>query len=274
MPNTLPEWLARMEDDGALREPMNLRERLDALDRLELHAEAFSDPAWLARAESLRSTLEAFNQQLYAQVRQDMRAGRQAFAPWIDALEAAPAGDGYDYRDDLVSGVLAFDEPGEAAPLPPEMVFYQPTPARHVFDLIRRTPLNEHDVLMDLGSGMGIVPMLVATSTGARAIGIEREPAYADAARRCARSLGQARASFVCQDAREADMSAGTVFYLYTPFTGEVMRTVLAMLRDEAARRPLRVATFGPCTPVVAAEAWLRTDMERSTERLVLFSTD
>ena len=35
------------------------------------------------------------------------------------------------------------------------------------------------------------------------------------------------RVTFIQQDARAADFSGGTVFYLYTPFTGSILRSVL-----------------------------------------------
>ncbi|NII73614.1 hypothetical protein FHW84_002186 [Dyella sp. SG562] len=273
MPAGLREWIAYAEGEVSLREPMRLRERLDVLDRLELHAESSGDAELLMRAEALRANFEEINRGLYAALRQDIRDGKNALAPWIDALEAAPEGDGYDDRDDLVSGVLALDEPGDVAPLPPEMVFYQPTPARHIFELIRRAELSEHDMVMDLGAGLGIVPMLVAMTTAARAIGVEREQAYVDAAQRCAQNLGVGRVAFECGDAREADFSKATLFYLYTPFTGEVMRSVLGAIRREAAHRPVRVASFGPCTKVIAAESWLRADGKVSTESLALFQS-
>ena len=46
--------------------------------------------------------------------------------------------------------------------MPPEMVAYQPTPARHAFDMIGRAGLREGDVLFDLGAGLGHVSMLAA----------------------------------------------------------------------------------------------------------------
>lgn len=274
MPTGLREWIAYAEGEVSLHEPMRLRERLELLDRLELHAESSSDAELLMRTEVLRANFEEINRGLYAALRQDICAGKNALAPWINALEATPEGDGYDDRDDLVSGVLALDEPDDVAPLPPEMVFYQPTPARHIFELIRRAALNEHEVVMDLGSGLGIVPMLVAMTTAARAVGIEREQAYVDAAQRCARNLGVARVAFECRDAREADFSTATLFYLYTPFTGGVMRRVLDAIRHEAVHRPVRIASFGPCTEVIAAESWLRADRVVSTESLTLFQAD
>jgi hypothetical protein len=63
---------------------------------------------------------------------------------------------GYDYLDELISGVLQLEEPSaEVVQLEREMVSYQPTPARHIFDFIGRAALTERDFLIDLGSGLG-----------------------------------------------------------------------------------------------------------------------
>jgi trans-aconitate methyltransferase len=139
------------------------------------------------------------------------------------------------------------------------MVFYQPTPARHIFDLIARTALTERDVLVDLGSGLGHVSLLASICTGARNIGIELEAAYVECARHSAKTLNLNNVIFVKQDAREADLSGGTVFYLYTPFTGTILRAVLDSLRREAASREIRICTFGPCTPTIVEQRWLET---------------
>jgi predicted RNA methylase len=90
----------------------------------------------------------------------------------------------YDYLDELVSGILRFVKPdGRIAQLPARMVSYQPTPARHIFDLIGRAQLAERDVLIDLGSGLGHVPLLASICTGTRSIGIELDAAYVNCAR-------------------------------------------------------------------------------------------
>lgn len=179
---------------------------------------------------------------------------------------------GYDHLDELISGILQFEAPSaELIQLPSEMVAYQPTPARHIFDLIRRTALNERDSLIDLGSGLGHVTLIASICTRAGCAGIELEPSYVECARKCAQSLNLNDAKFVQGDARAGDLSCGTVFYLFTPFVGTVLRDVLNSLRHEAVSRKIRICTFGPCTPVVAAEQWLSVIGPLETDRITIF---
>ncbi len=66
-------------------------------------------------------------------------------------------------------------------------------------------------------------------------------------------------------------MSSGTVFYLYTPFLGTILRAVLDLLRREAIGREIRVCTFGPCTPTVGAERWLEPIETLEAGRIAVF---
>lgn len=208
--------------------------------------------AFRARVAALER-MEAANIELFESIRAEiLNDGAEIFK-----LGGVARGDGYDYLDELILGVLQFDEPGEEGPRRAEMVPYQPTPARHIFDLLGRVELGAGDVLMDLGSGLGHVALMAAICTKARCIGIELEPAYVECARRSAAGLNLSNVKFVEQDARAADLSAGTVFYLYTPFTGTILRAVLDLLRREAESRQIRVCTYGPCTMTVAEEPWL-----------------
>ena len=174
----------------------------------------------------------------------------------------------------LFAGVLAIDEPQiyDRSP-PPEMVFYQPTPARHIVDGIRRASITEGDVVLDLGSGLGHMPMLVHVLTGARTRGVEREPAYVDCAIRAATALALEGVTFVASDARDAEMSGVDVFYLFTPFLGSVLGDVLRRIEAEAASRPLRVVVLGPCARTLARMPWLRSDDPdpSATDRIVVF---
>jgi len=272
MTEALQDLIDTLERGRSLEAPECLRERIEALDRLD--ARMPGEDASARRAQALRQRLEAANAVQFETIRAAIRRGdgRAAMAPGEDG-EACHAGDAYDWRDELVAGVLPFGEPGEVAALPPEMVFYQPTPARHVFDLLDRLALDADDVLVDLGSGLGHVPLLAAIRTPVRAIGIEIEPVYVAAARACAQALQLANAQFVQGDARAADFAVGSVFYLYTPFTGSVLRRVLDALRHEAACRAFRVCSFGPCTAVLAAEPWLAGEDAPTPGRVAIFRT-
>jgi hypothetical protein len=271
----LPDLLAELEADRLLRQPQRVLERLDALDAIErrLTIADGAEDRLISRARTLAAELEASNEAWYQSIRDDIRAGRGA-ARLLACVsdEGPPDGDGYDALDELVGGVLQFDQPRTpVTALTGDMVFYQPTPARHIFAMLKLAGLGENDLLVDLGSGLGHVPLLAALCTGARAIGIEIEPAYVACARQAAAGLALPGVSFLQQDARTADVGIGTVFYLYTPFRGAILREVLDRLRAEASRREIRLCTFGPCTTLVAREPWLLADDEPRTDRVAVF---
>jgi hypothetical protein len=275
--NALLRLIGQLEQDRSLHEPRHLRKRIEALDDLDAYlAEGRSIGAELHdRARALCAELESVNSRFYAAIRRDIRRGGGKLLKWIaDWNGSANIANcrGYDYLDELISGVLRFEEPSaEVVRLASGMVSYQPTPARHILDLIGRTALTERDFLIDLGSGLGHVTLMASICTSANCTGIELEPSYVDCARRSARSLNLNNVKFIRGDARAADLSDGTVFYLYTPFIGAILRDVLNSLRQEAASREIRICTFGSCARVVAEEQWLSVIGALETGRISLF---
>jgi SAM-dependent methyltransferase len=159
---------------------------------------------------------------------------------------------GYDELDEFVNELMFRGEmPEPTRKLEPGMVEYYKTPARLVFEWVERMEFGADDVFYDLGSGLGQVAMLVNLLTGVRARGVEIEPAYCDYARGCAHSLGLCDVDFVAGDVRDVDLSDGTVFFLYTPFTGDVLAAVVDKLR--AIPRPIRIVAWGPH---LSSSAW------------------
>lgn len=283
MASDLYSLLAQWETDSSLLEPANLRQRFEVLDHLDVsfaHADPqpssldFSGNAFHTRALALRSRLESANSAICASIRSRIQQGTRP-AELLQHLRPDPSprpGLGYDFRDELVSGILQLQVPEDTnSTREPEMVFYQPTPVRHILRLAAIAGLTQSDVLFDIGSGLGHVPLLISILTGTHCVGIEVNPTFVASARDCARSLGLDRVALIHQDARTADLSAGTLFYLYTPFTGALLRSVLDRLQIEAAARPIRIATLGPCTAIVASETWLSPSSEPDPEVISLF---
>jgi len=250
--------LAQAEDFAGPASDTALWQRLDWLDRLERWLPEDEASPRASQLRQRRDEAEAVNRSLYAALRRDP-ARLRALLESHPGHGAPDAAEGFDARDELLAGVLDLPVPGALqVPLAAGMVAYQPTPVRHVLDLLACCELGAQDELVDLGAGLGQVPMLVALCSPARASGIEIEPAFVAAAQEAARALGLTRARFVCADLRQADLSRGSVFYLYTPLRGALLEDLLARLRARAEQRPLRIVGFGPCVDVLAAQDWLR----------------
>ena len=253
-------------------------QRCSAIDRLELHLAGFSNAHPADRTErasalrdrgiALRDHLQQLNALVVRALREDIESGKRLRGDLLDELQRycvpllqneTDSNLHYDHLDALVGGVLGTDrllddDPAEALP---EMIPYQPTPARIILEIVKQTHLSPHDIFVDVGSGLGVVPTLVSLLSGAAAIGIEVQPSYCRHADECVRRLNLSNVRFVCQDARHADFSVGTVFYMYTPFKGAMLRQVLERLHAEGLRRRIRLCTYGPIVSEAVQEPWL-----------------
>jgi hypothetical protein len=271
------EVIARSE---ALYEEANFSDRAEALDFIEFNIierieglllieDQVQELAALKQyAEMVKNQLEEINKDLFQKLRANIRSGhytgaelRRQLAEYAGCNPTERDQDdiGYDSLDAFLSGLLLIKgTPGETRERQPEMVFYQPTPARVVLELIDRASLKKEDVFYDVGSGLGQVSILVNLLSEVRAKGVEFEPAYCDYARRCAKELNLSRVEFINADAREVDYSDGTVFFMYTPFEGRLLQEVLEKLQTESRKRKIRVCTYGPCTLQVSRQSWLK----------------
>jgi SAM-dependent methyltransferase len=194
------------------------------------------------------------------------RPERQQLRAWLEQFTAyrpqhpRPVHTGYDALDALVDGAFNLNEiPAPTRPPEREMIHLEPTPVRVVLELADRVSWQPGDVFYDLGSGLGQVPILIHLLTGVRAVGVEIEPAYCRVARATAEALDLPDVSFVEADARAADYLQGTVFYLFTPFVGEMLQAVLDRLHDQTRGRVVTVCSYGPCCPHVARQPWLKS---------------
>lgn len=262
--------------DVSLYDEANLEGRAEALDLIALAQETIRAQgksqallALLQRAGSLQRRLQEVDERYFGRLEACIRLGKctseslrlefervAEYSPQrADGTRA-----GYDGLDVLVHGLLLTEPlPRETKARAPEMVQYEATPAGVALDLVNRVGPGARDVFYDLGSGLGHIVFLVHLLTGITCKGVEYEPVFCDYAQRCATRLGLSRVSFLNADARDADYSDGTIFFMFTPFTGAMLQETLDRLRGEAQKRAIRVCTYGACTFAVAEQSWLRS---------------
>jgi hypothetical protein len=173
--------------------------------------------------------------------RAEIASGALRGAALLELLLSVPARE----RDVWIDELLGLGEPPPDIPdLPRGSVPYLPSGVEEILAMVREVPVEPDDELVDLGSGLGLVVILAHLLAGARACGVEiQEPLVRRARARCA-ALALAAVSFVHADAAEAELD-GSIFFLYAPFNGEMLRRVLGRLEDVARRRPIVICAAG-----------------------------
>lgn len=120
---------------------------------------------------------------------------------------------------------------------------YVPTPLPVVERMLELARVGKDDVVYDLGSGDGRIPIVAAQRYGARGVGIEINPVWVRDARAAAERLGVAdRVSFRIEDLFTTDLREATVVTLY------LFPSVNAKLQPKLARE------LNPGTRVVSHE--------------------
>ena len=95
-------------------------------------------------------------------------------------------------------------------------IHFIPTPDEVVEAMLRLAEVDANDVVYDLGSGDGRIPITAARRFGARGVGIDLDPELVAQATRSAQEAGVAdRVRFVEGDIFESDISPATVVTLY-----------------------------------------------------------
>jgi len=272
--------ILKIEKDTSIHDETSFDKRTDALDLLEsgiipyldglLQNDAANKEVYRLKslAEKTKTELEAIDSQLFERLRKSVSTGnckgkafRDLITPYFDLSKSEQQQEGYDNLDIFINRLLSSgDIPEQTKALQPEMVYYQKTPARLIFQITKQTHFTDGDVFVDIGSGLGQVAILFNLLTGIQTIGIEFEPAFCSYASNCAAFLNLPGITFINSDARKADYTAGTVFFLYTPFWGKMLQDILERLKKLSQQRKITVITYGPCTKEVALQSWLNMD--------------
>ncbi|MBN1937803.1 MAG: class I SAM-dependent methyltransferase [Anaerolineae bacterium] len=270
--------LDTLQANEKLEVETNLDGRAEALDTLRFLREGIhflpdhrAKIALAAQADALQRRWERIDQGVFGTVRALIQSGewrgarlRRELSRYTDYDGAArQAHYDFDGLDVLTAGLfLSEPAPSETRERTNEMIHLEPTPACALLELVDRVPMDgrsplANDVFYDLGSGLGQAAILVHLLSGVRAKGVEVQPAFCQYAQRSAERFALSGVEFVCADARDLAYEDGTVFYMFTPFTGSLLRVVLERLHRVAKDHPITLCTLGPCTPIVSQQSWL-----------------
>lgn len=97
----------------------------------------------------------------------------------------------------------------------PDVIYY-PTPPETVAEMLRMARIKKGDLLYDLGSGDGRIPIAAAKEYGIRAVGIEIDPKLVTEAEENARQANVAGlVRFRNEDMFRVDVSEATIVTLY-----------------------------------------------------------
>jgi len=194
------------------------------------------DPLQQAQAEAAREL-----------VRQGRLRGRELRS----LLLGVPAAE----RESFVDTLLGLPEaPPDEPGLPRGAVPYLPSGVDEILAMVAEVPLSAHHRFVDLGAGLGRVVLLAHLLSLAPAHGIEIQAQLVAAAQTCAAALQLAGVTFQCADAASVRLE-GSVFFLYSPFSGATLHQVLTALRALAERQEVVVVAVGLELP---GETWLR----------------
>ena len=125
------------------------------------------------------------------------------------------------------------------------------TPEDVVERMLALAGTTKDDVVYDLGSGDGRIPIAAARRYGARAVGIEIDPKLVQEARANAKAAGvEHLVEFRLEDALTADVSRATVVTLYVLASGNArLRPVLTRQLRPGARIVSHAFSMGPGWP-------------------------
>ena len=128
-----------------------------------------------------------------------------------------------------VAVAVALATPPAAAQVHGLDIHYVPTPTEVVDAMLDLAGVTARDIVYDLGSGDGRIPIEAARRHGARGIGIELDPRLVTLAKAGAKQAGvQTRVTFKRADIFKTDLSKATVVMLYlSPTTNLRLRDKL-----------------------------------------------
>lgn len=254
---------ARLRDDTPLweREWINMAARgvYLAIGRRPEHQSTID------RCRVILSRLAAIDDAAFLDVRARLRAGAYQPTDLADDLRGRPSVE----WDAFVQRLFEVtDVPEAETPRPAKMVRYLPSPVTSILELAGR--VGPGQVFYDVGSGLGLVTLLVAWLSGATTKGIEREPAYHRHAEALAARFPKLQVTPILGDARDHDYADADLVYVYDTFRDELLDQLLLKLSAARPGGALTVVSRGQSSPQIEQQPWLER-VETTPSGLTIF---
>jgi SAM-dependent methyltransferase len=116
----------------------------------------------------------------------------------------------------LVTAALVMPAGARQSATRPPDIDYVPTPQEVVDAMLKLAGVTAKDIIYDLGSGDGRIPITAAKTYGARGVGIDIQKAQVDSAIANAKAAGVSdKVRFLNEDLFKANISEATVVTLY-----------------------------------------------------------
>jgi SAM-dependent methyltransferase len=209
--------------------------------------------ALVERYQAMHAALAAQDAAEFGALRARLRAGTFTPAEYREALATLPQHD----WDGWTRRIFELHQaPPTTVALTAEMVGYVTTHVVQILEMV--SELTPDDVYYDLGSGIGFVPILASWLSGARAVGVELEPAFVAMARERAEQLGLAeRVRFVEADLREVDYADATAVFMFYPCRGQTLEQVIDRLEPVGRTRALKLYSLGLSGQALVTRPWV-----------------
>jgi SAM-dependent methyltransferase len=155
-------------------------------------------------------------------------------------------------------------------------VRYEPTQVRPFLQLMKLLHLDRRSTFVDFGCGKGRALLLAAEYGFDRVVGVEFAADLCETARRnvetyVRRSRTRSRITVLHEDATQYRIQASdSVFYMYNPFSDDIMRRVIGNIRCSINETPrqVHVIYLNPlCRRVVEGHSGFRIEAERLFHR-------
>ncbi len=135
---------------------------------------------------------------------------------------------------------------------------------RKVISILKPGP---EDVFYDIGCGMGRIVCSMARKSVKKCVGIELLEPLCEKARANAAHLRGRKSpiEIICNDAASADVSDGTIYWLFNPFGESTLRETLANIRCSLRENPRRIRAVyynSTCEQVFLGAGWLHKTRE------------